>query len=367
MRVLKMRRIVFMHPFYVRWLKSIFGRRGIFILVFFLAATFAGSLIYKICCKEPFVEALTAVLPYFLGEFGDLKNEDTIDKAISLFLFVLGTVVVATLIGKLSSIFVGLTMGVKMPDKLKNHIIICNWNEYCDRIIKEIHSPLARPQTDIMVITEKDVNEEQLRSSPEYKNVYFFKSDPTEHDVLKKAQAHLADSVIILADNKSANPDVKTAWITLAITHLGEKANSTPRIVVEVKDHRNLQHLKDAGANELICPTEYGLGIIAQCASKAKLSEVYERLLKTSKETNEIYFVSSELYHRSVKGKSFKQVSEALNEARNADNPTILIGIKRDDDIKLNPKEKKFQTITDDDTLIVMAFEQPDLRHLEIK
>ncbi len=362
-----MKRIVFMHPFYVRWLKSILGRRGFFILLFFLAVTFAGSLIYKICCKESLVEALTDVVPFFLGEFGNLDEEDVIGKVISLFLFVIGTVVVATLIGKLSSMFVGLTMGVKMPNKLKNHIIICNWNEYCDRIIKELHSPLANPKTDIIVITEEDINEEQLRSSPEYKNVYFCKSDPTEHDVLKKAQVHRADSIIILADNRSPNPDVKTAWIALAITRLGEDTKQSPRIVAEVKDHRNRQHLQDSGANELICPTEYGLGIIAQCATKAKLSLVYERLLKTSKETNEIYFVSSDLYHRSFKGKSFKQVSGALNEARSAGNPLILIGIKRDEDVKLNPKEKNFQTITDGDTLIVMAFKQPDLRRLEIK
>ena len=309
-----------------------------------------------------FLEAFGTVLPFFLGEYGNLPKDSLLCMGISLLLFIIGSVVVVAIIGKVTSIFVDLKMGVKMPEKLKSHIVICNWNDRGDKIIKEIHSPLATPETEITVITDKDVNEEELRSSPKYEKVYFCKSDPTLHDVLRKARVHLAKSVIILADTKCSDPDVKTTWISLAITHLGEETKQKPRIIAEVINHQHIEHLKGAGVDEWVCSTEYGLGIIAQCALKARLSDVYQQLLEISEKTNEIYLVDSDQYPEEFKRMTYKEVSGILNDKRNSKNPTILIGLKRDNIVKLNPKEKEFEKIKNGDTLIVMAFKQPDLK-----
>ena len=44
-------------------------------------------------------------------------------------------------------------------------------------------------------------------------------------------------------------------------------------------NHRKSQHLKDAGVDEVVCAMDYGLGILAQCALHAKLSDAYNHLL----------------------------------------------------------------------------------------
>ncbi|RME02194.1 MAG: potassium channel protein, partial [Calditrichaeota bacterium] len=235
-----------------------------------------------------FFDAFRIVLVYFLGEYGDTPATE-MGKVISLLVFLFGILVVATIIGKITSMFVKMKWEVKMPKDMENHIIICNWNRRGDRIIKEIHSDLGSPETEIIVITEKEVNESELRSNRAYEKVFFIKSDPTLHDVLKHARAHRARSVIILADTDWADPDAKTALIALAITKLEKDLPRKPHIVAEVINHRKIQHLLDAGVDEWVCSADYGLGIIAQCALYSKLSIVYQELLTYSEETNEIY------------------------------------------------------------------------------
>lgn len=336
-------------------------------IVVFLAVFFLGAvvIIYHFEGAQnpeltPF-DAFRIVLVFFLGEYGDTP----ITKAgqfVSVVTFVMGIVVVAAFIGKLAAVFVELRMEVRMPKDLERHIVMCNWHGSGDRIIKELHSPLAAPETNVIVITEADVNEPELRQSPEYERVYFIKSDPTMHEVLKRARAHHAKSVIILADPVSSDPDAKTALISLAITKLEQELPQKPHIIAEVTSPNKVQHLVDAGVDEWVCSTDYSLGILAQAALFGKISDVYQQLLTYSAETNEIYLVGDEKYPRAFHGRSFHDVAQLLNTQRSAENPAILIGVKREERVILNPRRDEFDVFRPGDTLIVMAFDQPDLQ-----
>ena len=308
-------------------------------------------------------DAFRIVLVFFLGEYGDTPTTK-VGQFVSVVLFILGIVVVAAFIGKIAAIFVELKMEVKMPQGLESHIVICNWNDRGDRIIKELHSPLAAPDTDIIVVSEAEINETELRKNPEYERVYFIKSDPTSHEVLKRAQSHLARSVIILSDDTCSDPDAKTALIALAITKLEQDAKQKPHIVAEITSPHKVRHLLDAGVDEWVCSANYGLGILAQAALYGKLSDVYQQLLTYSEETNEIYLVDSKKYPQQFLGKRFQEIADILNSHRSSKNPAILIGIKRDNRVILNPKEDEFDVIKHGDSLIVMSFDQPDLRNL---
>jgi voltage-gated potassium channel len=195
----------------------------------------------------------------------------------------------------------------------------------------------------------------------EYKKVFFVKSDPTLHEVLKESKAHKAKSVIILAEAECADPDAKTALISLAITKLEKDLPRKPHIIAEVIDHNKIQHLVDAGVDEWVCSTDFGLGIIAQSAVFGKLSVVYQQLLTYSKDTNEIYVVVDGKYAQSMKGMTFGEASRLFNSYRDLENPVILVGIKRKGTVILNPRNEEFDIIKDGDDLIVMSFDQPVL------
>lgn len=242
---------------------------------------------------------------------------------------------------------------------------MCNWHERADRIVKELHSPLAAPETDIIIVTDKTIHEAELRMSPEYEKVFFVGSDPTLHEVLKRARAHLASSVIILADDDFPDPDAKTALIALALFRLTRELPTRPHVIAEVMNHHKTQHLLDAGVDEWVCSHDYGLGILAQSALYGKLSEVYQQLLTYSSDTNEIYMVDERHYPQSFLGKTFTEVADILNHQKHADNPAILLGVKRAERVILNPKPGEFGTFTSGDYLIVVAFDPPDLQYLE--
>ena len=251
-----------------------------------------------------------------------------------------------------------------MPKEMDSHIVICNWHERGDRIVKELHSPLAAPEADILIVTDRKVDERELRGSPEYEKVFFIESDPTLHEVLKRARVHLASSVIILADDEFPDPDAKTALIALALAKLTRELPKRPHVVAEVMSHRKVEHLLDAGIDECVCSHDYGLGIIAQSALYGKLSEVYQQLLTYSEETNEIYIVDDHHYPQSFWGKSFRELARQLNDHLNPENPSILLGVKRKEKVLLNPREDEFDTFQAGDHLIVVAFDPPDLMYL---
>jgi len=246
---------------------------------------------------------------------------------------------------------------------------ICNWNDKGDKIIKELHHPDAEPYTEIIVLTNKTVDEEELRKSKRYENVYFIKGNPIIHEILKTSRTYLAKSVIILANPKNNNPDPESALICLAIKKLADK-NKKPHIIVEIINPQNREHLLDAGADEVVSAGFYRTGIMLQSALYHNLSDIYHELLTYSKVGNEVYIIPEDKLPKSIIGKTFKEASEIINNNRDAKNPAILVGVRRNKKVILNPKdegtkEKKFDKFQNGDSLIVMSYRLPDLLNIK--
>ena len=354
-----------LHRWENRFRKHFWSTVAGFLALFFLLSVY---LIYHFeRVSDPSIgvfDSFRIALVFFLGEYGDTPNT-FVCRVLSVVLFLMGIGVVAVIIGKIASIFVDMKVEVRMPRDLECHIVICNWHDSGDRIVRELHSPLAAPETEIIIISKQEINEVELRSCPAYEKVYFVRSDPTMHDVLRRARAHLARSVIVLADPDSCDPDAQTALISLAITKLEQDSEFKPHIIAEAMNPQKVQHLVDAGVDEWVCSASYGLGILAQSALFGKISDVYQQLLTYSAETNEIYLVDEDKYPPSFIGQSFQKIAEILNNDRNPENPCILLGLKRDEQVLLNPKKCDSVVIRSCDSLIVMCFDQPDLTYLE--
>ena len=246
-----------------------------------------------------------------------------------------------------------------MPVDLNNHIVICNWNRMGDKIVRELHSPVVKPKREILVITQSEINEEELRLNLEYEKVFFLRSDPTAEQVLKHACVEDAHSVILLCDEKIPDPDAQNALIALAISAQTQENKHKPWIIAELKDPKRESHLKVAGVNEWICASDYALGIIAQCALEKGLSTVYSNLLKISDDTNETYIITE--YPKAFIGKNFQELAALINDNRSTETPYILIGIKSEGEVILNPRRNSFDKLKAGDALIVISFDQPIL------
>ena len=313
---------------------------------------------HKIDHTFTWFDAFKIVFVFLSGEYGD-EPKSSIAKILAFIIFMIGVCISGAIIGKFSSLFVNLKREVKMPVDLKSHIVICNWNMMGDKVIRELHSPVVKPKREILVITQTEINEEELRLNPEYEKVFFLRSDPTAEQVLKHACVEDAHSVILLCDEVVADPDAQNALIALAISAQTQKNKHKPWIIAELKDPKRESHLKVAGVNEWICASDYALGIIAQCALEKGLSTVYSNLLKISDDTNETYIITE--YPEEFIGKNFQELTALINKNRSTETPYILIGIKSEGEVILNPRKNSFDKLKTGDALIVISFDQPRL------
>ena len=381
--------------------KNIYTKFAVFFIILYLIGTI-GIYYSEKNVNENFrtvYESFWSTLLYILSGFEGRVPITTQGRITSVLILIASMGVLGLIVGKIASSLLKVRE-VKMPKNIRQHIVICNWSSKCEKIIKELHAPDAAPDIDIIVISSKrPVDEKVLRSNnqKEYSNVEFRESDPTFHQVLKGANAHVAKSVMILANEDSTDPDAEAGLIALAITSIWkqriknevsrrtkptatetEKDNITkrvqleedfkkPHIVAEVVNHRKAEHLLDAGVDEIICATDYGIGLLAQCTLYEKLSTAYQQLLTYSKDTCEIYLVDDPKVMKWAGGKTFEEVASFLNQQRNPENPAILIGFRRGNNIILNPREqgvkaeKKHLRFVEGDCLVVLSYEYPEL------
>lgn len=309
-------------------------------------------------------ESFWSITIYVLSGYEDRPPVTLLGRIVSIFIFVLSVLFLGAVAGRFAAAFIQ-REEFKMPRDVENHIVICNWNDRGKRVVAELRHPEGRPDTDIVIIDDKLLNERELSRMPGFNKIFCIHKDPIRHGTLKTARVSVADTIIVLADNQSPDPDAKSAMIILAL--LSECKRKRPHIIAEVVNIDNTLHLKDAGANETICTTEIGVGILAHCALNKQLSVVYKDLLTYSFEGNEIYIIPSGSYPQHFVGKTFGQCAQELYQDRDHNNPVILLGVRRGDEVIMNPRQSAARlgrdefVIEEDDALIAMAFMAPDL------
>jgi len=353
-------------------------RIGIIIFLLFIFGSL-GTYYFEHNINEEFdtlYKAIWATMIYLFSGF-DI-DPITPGGKVSAFLLLIGGIgILGTVVGNLASIF--MKEGVeKMPRSIKRHIAICNWSKRGEKIIEELHHPSAEPDTEIIILTDGEVNERDLREkSKRYANVYFIKGKPTSYDTLKSARIHQAKSVIILSDANDVEPDPKTILSCLAIRQLSKdlKDNHQPHIIAELMDRTNRKMALDAGANEIVSAGFYRTGIMLQSALYHNLSDIFHELLIYEKNSSSIFIIKKNQYADIFIGKTFQKASEIISKNCSNNNPVILIGVRRIIDNKptiiLNPllngdsKNGKFDVFNAEDSMVVIAKSYPDLSKMK--
>jgi len=253
--------------------------------------------------------------------------------------------------------------------------LIVGWNSRAEKVVRELlvaqeHGLLGHG---ITVLTDQLFDVKQCPAEFQRHCVTFVVGDAFDHERLKEIGAHEARCVIVMSDDSAEDPDGKTALTVLAMHTLYKEVglkdeDPHPRICVEVKNHRKQDIIRDAGADEIVCHEDYGLGVLAQCAISLKMSEVYQDLLSYGDEGNEFYvLISPHAKHTSdepeipediwdglFNGSTFAQAADVFTHHRSTVHSIILVGIRGEDEhVHLNP-EKDFKLRPGDD-LIVMA------------
>jgi voltage-gated potassium channel len=161
---------------------------------------------------------------------------------IGFLLWMLSTVTGFIVSGKLLSVLGREKMRKKIT-ALKNHFIICGGGETGIHCVEE----LCSSGTDFVLI---DINEEIIDDyQNKHKDILFLKEDASEDDVLVDAGIHSAAGLVAALSNDKDN---------LLLTITARQLNPEIRIVSRAVDLTNIQKLKKAGADAVVCPTRIG-------------------------------------------------------------------------------------------------------------
>jgi voltage-gated potassium channel len=157
---------------------------------------------------------------------------------------------------------------------LKNHIVICGWNETGKYIIKEIRENPRLYKKHIVVLTE-------LEDVQIPKECFIKKGDPTKEDYLLSVNVDKADLVIILAEKKEYldedTIDARTSLVALLVRSLSPKIY----IIAEyLKEENAVAAKKRRLANKIIITGEYLGKLIGKSVVQPKSLEVLEELLE---------------------------------------------------------------------------------------
>ena len=244
--------------------------------------------------------------------------------------------------------------------ELENHIVICNWNDKGIPVIRELHASIVQDRRPIVVISASSEaadlpDEEDL---PEFEDVYLVKGDPANEIVLKRANVHHAYSVLVLADPaEGALADAKSILICMAVSSACREAGTEKaHICVEGISAQNVDHLRRAGAEEIVAASDFAMMLLAQSTLFHGLSTVYRDLLTVSAKTNEVYMVP---VPDAFIGKAFAELGAAMLAKRDTDNPAILIGAVTERGILINPRPGDVGAFSRGDKAVVIAFERP--------
>ena len=300
-----------------------------------------------------FLEVFERAIITITGEYPDTPLTP-LGRLLQLIMLVFGVLLLGTIIGKVSSFFVvnSLKKG-NIVKKFKKHIIVCNWNNKSEDVLKQLIEAKKNDKTKIIVLTASKIKKHNLLKSD---NLLFVHDDPTQPRTFSDLNVAKAESVILLSDENSDTPDEKNVLIALAIKKIEKSKNIDVTVISELVNPEREKHLLSSGVDEIISETGYSAGIIAQSALFPKMSEVYRRLLTYSDDTNEMYYVKK--YSPEFIGKDFFTISKLINEKRleKQQSPVLLVGIKHEEQIMLNPKKTDFESLVEDDQLIVMSY-----------
>ncbi len=201
----------------------------------------------------------------------------------------------------------------KVSEDMKNHIIICGYNQLVETLILE----LKEHKIPFMVIDENEKNIAQLLS----RKIFCVYGDATDEKVLLNSNVNSSKMLIA---NQS---DEKNAGIILTAKQLGEV-----KVIALVEGISRAEYLKYAGADRVISPKT----LFGKYIGRKAIDPLTDHLAGATKFFEDLSIVELPIYPRSVLiGKKMKDAGIHQQTGSN------IVGLWTGGRLSLNPKPEE--------------------------
>ena len=329
--------IMMPHHFYIR-----FVRLPLLLRILLITSTlicFFGLFIHLIE-PENFPTVIDgiwwAVITASTVGYGDFVPLTLLGRMTGILLLLVGAGFLSTYFATLSSIAVTKQDEYQKGEahyKGEEHIIIIGWNERSKKIIQSF----SKTKQPLILI------DETLNSNPiPFHHLHFIKGKALRDDVLIRANIQDAKKVIITADQNldELQADMNTILTLLAIKGI----NPNALCIVEILTKEQFNNALRAGADEIIETNKLTSAIMLDSIHTPGMVNPLSDLLSELNGKKLEYRITN----GDTVGKSFKQVSLYFLSQK-----TILLGIKKGDDIHVNPQQDL--VIEKEDQLLVIT------------
>lgn len=254
--------------------------------------------------------------------YGDFSPETPAGRLVAVLIMFAGISLVSLLTATISSIFVAQKIregkGLEKLD-LKDHIILCGWNQNADRIMDSVSNLSSKKKNEVVMIN--DLNEDEvntIKNKYPRLNLFFVSGDFTQEQILDRANLKESDTVIIIphaVDTSLGSPDEKTIFTTLTIKSI----DPSIRVVAYLVDRDNLTHIQRANADEVVLSDDFGAFMLASHVMDPGVPQTVKKLMdsRSSSRFKRIDIPADYI------GKSYQSLFSHLRE----ESGTILVGL----------------------------------------
>ncbi|WP_254843955.1 potassium channel family protein [Virgibacillus dokdonensis] len=254
--------------------------------------------------------------------YGDFVPLTPIGKLITILLILTGGSLIAFYITSLAASTFRQEQAIeegRVAFKGSNHLVLIGWNERSRQLIESIAQSNSHTR---MVLIDTTLEHVSFSDYP----VHFIQGDPTEDMVLKKANIHLADRVLITTDTAKNERDADNVTILTAVAIRGNNANAP--IIAEIVSLTQIENARRAGATTIIRSNDFTSILFFHEIFRHKASQPFEDILHL--------LTKQQFYHKEVEGElgdlTFQETIVLLSNKQQ-----IPLGIIRNERYYVNP------------------------------
>ena len=254
--------------------------------------------------------------------YGDITPDTAAGKVLTVLLFSIGVVIISIMTGSIASVMTASKiregMGLKKI-QLNGHVIICGFNSNIEQVITGINNAFKQEMPDIVLVNSYP--DAEITAFIEHfpnSNIRFVSGDFTLESTLRRAAVEKASVAIMLADpgsESTAKPDDRTLLATLTIKSL----SSDIEVCAEILDSANEEHLRRAGADQLVLSGEFNGFLLSSAVISPGIAQAIREIMHIREGSNLLRVPVP----KDIVGKTFNDaVVEFLKR-----NGSILIGV----------------------------------------
>lgn len=320
---------------YLKW--PIFVRLSVIVL--FIIILF-GFYIHQVEPKEfptIFDGIWWAIVTMSTVGYGDLAPETGMGRLVGVILIFVGASFITTYFASLSAATIQ-----KQNERINGtlsftgsqHIIVIGWSEKSNELIQmlRIHEPYRS-----IVLVDASLEQDPIKNE----RLYFVKGSPMDESTLKKANIKQAQAIFVTADQHKSelHADMQSISILLNVKGLNPSIYTVCEILTETQTNNAFR----AGANELIKTYKLTSQIMmSSYLAKSNFSQIITELCPA----NSTFLMTLPVSDVEV-GKTFADIHNSFFQKNK-----IVFGVKRGEDLTLNPPHD--YVMTSNDVLIVL-------------